>query len=323
MYKRQNVATRSYSVNEILELRSLSEDVISNFGTQRVDVDLHPDLKNIGYWFEEDNFQDLLKLKTSIFKNVKSGKFRDFFLTAFGDIIRATSKAERQSLKPYISKKYVKVPKQVLPEFSRTIVKYIDAVEGSFENKSGGIVWEGSDATSFEVSQKVDIAITSPPYINAMDYTRCIKLESAWIGTADDTVIQDVRNAQLGESIRRHNCMSYDFVSEIASKYFNELKVHDAEKYQIALSFFDDMAGNLNSVKNALTQGGSYYVIIGNSSIRGVKIDTHAVIAEIGSALGFSWEKYFKYKIKDHRTSIPRGNRGGKIEYEHVLGLQA
>ncbi|WP_363322243.1 hypothetical protein [uncultured Aliiroseovarius sp.] len=315
------VATRKYSSDEIKEIQFLISEIKKRAIGQKPNKALNPELANIDYWFGEENFADLLKLKSTIFDLTDAGKFRDFLLAAFGDIIRACSKAERQSLKPYISKKYEKKPKPVLDEFSRIAPKYIDAVLQSSSHKFDGIVWEGWDATDFNVSTSIDLAITSPPYINAMDYTRCIKLESAWIGTADDKAIRAVRNAQLGESIRRHRAIGDEFVSSIARKHFGELETIDESRFKTALVFFDDMKRNLQSVYRALKSGGSYYIIIGNSKIRGIEVPTHQVVAEIANELGYKWEKYFLYRIKDHRTSIPRGDRGGKIEFEHVLGL--
>lgn len=315
------VSSSKYTFLEIDEIQELISEIKMKAPQQEAISELYPELKNIEYWFSEGNFAELLKLKSTIFDLTDEGKFRNFLLAAFGDIIRACSKAERQSLKPYISKKYEKTPKPVMEEFSRISQKYIDAVHLSGMNKSDGITWEGWDATNFDVSTSIDLAITSPPYINAMDYTRCIKLESAWIGTADDEAIRTVRNAQLGESIRRHRTVEDEFIYSIAKSHFGTLETIDEIRFRTALVFFDDMKRNLQSVFRALKSGGKYYIIIGNSKIRGFDVPTHQVIAEIAEELGYKWEKYFLYRIKDHRTSIPRGDRGGKIEFEHVLGL--
>jgi len=316
-----NVASSKYTSMEIDEIQALVSQIKTRVWQQEASTALYPELNNIEYWFSEENFTELLKLKCIIFDLTDEGKFRNFLLAAFGDIIRACSKAERQSLKPYISKKYEKTPKMVMEEFSRIAQKYIDAVRLSGMHKSDGISWEGWDATDFNVSTSIDLAITSPPYINAMDYTRCIKLESAWIGTADDEAIRAVRKAQLGESIRRHRTVGDEFVYSIARRHFGTLETIDENRFRTALVFFDDMKRNLQSVSRALKSGGLYYIIIGNSRIRGIEVPTHQVIAEIAEELGYKWDKHFLYRIKDHRTSIPRGDRGGKIEFEHVLGL--
>lgn len=315
------VAARKYSPCDIQELQALILEIGRRARKKEPDSSLTPELSNINYWFGDENFADLLKLKSTIFDLTEEGKFRDFLLAAFGDIIRACSKAERQSLKPYISKKYDKEPKKVFDEFARIAPKYVAAILGSSNHKFDGIVWEGWDATDFNVSTSIDIAITSPPYINAMDYTRCIKLESAWIGTANDREIRSVRNAQLGESVRRNREISEEFVTSIAREHLHDLEQIDEQRFKTALVFFDDMKRNLHSVFRSLKAGGSYYIIVGNSKIRGIEVPTHQVVAEIATEMGYKWEKYFLYRIKDHRTSIPRGDRGGKIEFEHVIGL--
>ncbi|GAB5431029.1 MAG: hypothetical protein EpisKO_03990 [Epibacterium sp.] len=316
-----SVATRKYSKDEIGEISFLVSEVGRAFEHQSPYDNLKPSLANIEYWFGDENFADLLRLKSTIFDLTDEGKVREFLLAAFGDIIRACSKAERQSLKPYISKKYEKKPKRVLDEFLRIAPKYIDAVAESQKHKSDGIVWEGFDATNFDVSTSVDLAITSPPYINAMDYTRCIKLESAWIGTTDDDALKSIRNAQLGESVRRNREVQEDFIYSISRQHFGELETIDEARFKTAVVFFDDMRRNMESVFRAIKPGGFYYIIIGNSRIRGLDVPTHQVIAETAVQLGYKWDKYFLYRIRDHRTSIPRGDRGGKIEFEHVLGL--
>ncbi len=317
------VSTTRYSQVELVELGALIQQILDAESGLSPNDNLLPELANIEYWFDEKNYSDLLKLKTAITDLAKTKKQSDFLMTAFGDIIRACSKAERQSLKPYISKRFTKTPKAVFQEFARIAPKYINAVSGNIDNASDGIQWVGDDATNFELEGAVDVAITSPPYINSMDYTRCIKLESAWIGTANDSTIKSVRKGQLGENARRHLVMKSDSIVKLCIASFNELEEIDSTRFQTAVAFFEDMKNNLSSVKRALKPGGKYFIIIGNSKIRGIQIPTHEIIAKIALELGFAWESYFHYRIKDHRTSIPRGDRGGKIEFEHVIGFTA
>ena len=82
------------------------------------------------------------------------------------------------------------------------------------------------------------------------------------------------------------------------------------------------MYKNLSSVFQALVDGGEYHVIIGDNDIKNVPVPTHQLIAEMALKIGFLWPIYYKYPIKDHRTSIPRNGKGGKIEHEFVLGLK-
>jgi hypothetical protein len=197
------VSNLKYSKAESETFESTLNLITQNWRSTRPQKSLEPSLKNIKYWFNELEYSDLLRLKTAIFELTdRNLKMKDFFLAAFAEIIRGCSKAERQSLKPYISTRFPKEPQQVLPSFQKAVKKYISSVSNSTNNMSDGIIWLAGDATNFNTSESVDIAVTSPPYINALDYTRCIKLESCWIGLMDDSCLPLARNGQVGEASR-------------------------------------------------------------------------------------------------------------------------
>jgi hypothetical protein len=103
--------------------------------------------------------------------------------------------------------------------------------------------------------------------------------------------------------------------------YIKRIRKIDLRRFQTIQTYFQDISSNLSCVYKALSHGGEYHMIVGNSTIRGIHIPTHQIIAEIAQDIGFSWDSYFKYPIKDHRTSIPINGNGGKIAYEHVIKL--
>jgi len=133
--------------------------------------------------------------------------------------------------------------------------------------------------------------------------------------------LADVRAGQLGEAARSKHVEISSEVEKIVRPYIHEIEGADKSRFKTSLTYFQDMTENLRQVYGALVQGGEYHVIIGNSTIRGVDIPTHNVLAELAKYVGFTWQNYIKYPIKDHRTSIPRNGQGGKIEHEHVLTL--
>ena len=109
-----------------------------------------------------------------------------------------------------------------------------------------------------------------------MDYTRCIKLESAWVGTADDEVIKTVRVSQLGESARRRKDDVSKAVQDLADMHFSTLRQVDLARYETVLAFFQDMLGNLSSVYQSLRPGGDYFVIVGTVSYTHLTLPTKA-----------------------------------------------
>ena len=318
------VSTKFFSKGELQSLQNTFNAIMKSWDAAMPREEYIPNLSNIRYWFSEENFADLLKLKTCIYQLCEDNWSLKFFKLVFADIIRPCSKAERQTLKPYISKRFEKVSASVHASFNKSFKSYFEAIcefSNVFQDQSSLFTWSGNNALNFQTNEAVDIAITSPPYLNSIDYTRCIKLESAWIDCSDDDIIKVVKNNQVGDESRKTKELS---TFDAIKPYVDEIACLDLRRAFIATKYFDDIFNNLSRVYESLRVGGSYHMIIGNSSIRGVPIPTHELIAKLGELVGFEWSGYFQYKIKDHRLSIPRQNNatGGKIEYEHVITLQ-
>ncbi|MDX1940291.1 MAG: hypothetical protein SFU99_07055 [Saprospiraceae bacterium] len=320
-----DLSVHAFKQKEIEAIEKIGLKIIDKFDTVRINSKLAPDMQGIDYWFSPQNYNDLLKIKTLIYIYASDHKHvLRFFLAVLADIVRSSSRAERQSLKPYISKKFIKKSIPVLPSFEKAFRSYHAASMGASSHmKASCIHWLAGDATNFTSPKKMDVAITSPPYINAMDYIRCIKLESAWIGTGNDKVFSQLRTKQLGETARAHKEKKIDDgVKKLATPYISHLTKTDPQRFKVALAYFQDMHDNLVCVKRALKDDAYYHLIIGNSTIRGKAVPTHKIVAEIAEHVGYKWDKYVRYPIKDHRTSLPRNGRGGKIAEEHVVSLR-
>lgn len=88
-------------------------------------------------------------------------------MVAYADCIKPVSLMERQSLKPYISRKHPKETKGVIDSFVYSYKAHLDAIKQMTEVATpANIKWIGDDATNFRTeSPYIDLAITSPPYI--------------------------------------------------------------------------------------------------------------------------------------------------------------
>jgi len=319
------VSTRVYSVSDFQRLESCFYEIINNWNDFEVNNLLRPNLYNIDYWFDENNFQELLKLKNAIYYFAKNTNDLNFFKITFADIIRPCSKMERQSTKPYISKKFIKKPALVEETFTKSYKIHNQSLKqfsDYLEYKQNNIEWLGNDATNFQCeSNFIDVAITSPPYANAFDYTHCIKIESAWIDCLTNELLPSIRNNQVGYPTRGKMPIS-DTVMQIINDYYLEISIQDKNKAKALAAYFEDMYSNLRCVYGALKKGACYHVIIGDNVVKGIFIPTHQIIARLAEYVGFEWVNLYEYKIKDHRTSIPRNGNGGKIEYEKVIVLK-
>ena len=304
-------------IKEIIDLKDIISDTWCNYTP-----DVIPNLTGVERWFKDDDLEKLLKLKSAIL-HLSPEKYRRFFLVTFADAIKPVSLMERQSLKPYISTKYTKETKEVGDSFDYSFKAHITAIKemAKPQKESQQIRWIGNDATSFEADNIIDLAISSPPYINALDYTRCIKIESALCGTIDNDVADNLRQLQVGHERRRKQTIN-KIVSDIFYPYYEKILEKDMQRAQTSLAYFNDIYKNLQCVYKALKEGGEYHIIIGDNTIRDIDIPTHNIITNLSGSVGFEAFGYYKYIIKDHRTSIPRNKKTSKINYEHVIMLK-
>ena len=313
----------STEIDQFVEIKKLLEATFRRMRFAASDV---PEISNIEHWFPTQNVRDLVRLRRSLRELLETRSGVEKVVWAvFADIIRAVSYAERQSLKPYVSTKYKKIPREVIPSFLATMDKYLAGMMANAQHDgfgTGVIKWLTGDATSFSMPiGRAALAITSPPYINAMDYVRCIRLESAWIGTGDTEIFKRIRASQLGEGSRARAVEADEEVLEMLELELAALSAVDRTRARVVAAYFSDMKANLDSVYNAIETGSSYYLILGNSVVRGIPMETHSYIARLGEAIGFKWTGYFTYGVRDHRTSLQRKERGGKIDTEHVIRM--
>lgn len=315
------VSSSIFTKNELDEIKEIFASLLSKWKTfDKAEV---PNLTGIKRWFKADDLENLLRLKSAILSLVPL-KYQKFFMITFADSIKPVSLMERQSLKPYISTKYPKETKDVESSFTYSFDAHLFAMQEmlSTRKKARQINWIGDDATNFNLGKPIiDIAISSPPYINALDYTRCIKVESAFCGTIDNNTANSLREKQVGHERRRTQDIS-DVVKTIFDPYFDKIFVSDKQRALTCQAYFNDMYKNLICVYSGLKDGGEYHVIIGDNTIKGVDVPTHDVIRQIALEVGYECFGYYKYVIKDHRTSIPRNKENSKIEYEHVIMLR-
>jgi hypothetical protein len=319
-------SVQRFTRSELDELITFAAEFDKRFQKVRSIKSMIPAIPNIHHWFSEKSVDNLVRLKRVILEFTETRpQFQNFLLAAFGDIIRGVSFAERQSLKPYVSSRFEKTPGDVVTLFRKCLGKYIAGAKAVAEFAgygSGTIQWVKGDATSFTLKGTIDVAITSPPYINAMDYVRCIRLESSWVGTGTGEIFSAVRASQVGESVRSKRQTLSPLVAGVIKEDYDRILELDPGRGKTLAAYFEDMRHNLTCVFGALKSGGCYHVIVGDSVVRGVSVATHRHIADIGQLVGFEWSSYYKYQIKDHRTSLPRNGRGGKIAFENVVVLR-
>jgi DNA modification methylase len=172
-------------------------------------------------------------------------------------------------------------------------------------------------------AESVDLAFTSPPYLNNYDYADRTRLETYFWGEAKTwaDITEKVRARLIMSATTQINRSDYNkafLLNEDFSKTVPliapELKSKVAElskcrlnkggkkSYDIMVAgYFNDMLCVLRETFRVLKSGSVFVQILGDSAPYSVYIPTDKYLGEVGKAIGFA-----KYEIEELRT------RGGK-----------
>lgn len=155
---------------DIILLNEYRNSILSRFQKADFLFDYSQANERIKYWFYDETFQKLSNLKKVIIEeNFINDKYRQFFLCAFSNILKPSSKWLTKSIKPQVDPS--KSQKNVFDLFKKQTEMMISAYEQSGICKKGKITIE---TTSFLKQQlkrpKVDMIVTSPPYVTSYEY---------------------------------------------------------------------------------------------------------------------------------------------------------
>lgn len=301
--------------------------IASNFRiVEKKNQECLPDLHNLTHWFPKQNISKLSSLLQEIYNMSSNKKCYNFFLVCFASSIRKCSYADDVSPKPYVSTRITKKPLDVKEVFLKTVKTYTKNLEEFQSTKIGESIIISNDARNIKNEKydgRVKLAVTSPPYINAFDYVRSLRLENAWLGFYGDSNITDIKKKQIGtetipyqeySEIEKTGIRKLDKITEKISKI-------DKKRAYVVQKFFFDMSKNMIEVKRLLKKNGHYVIVVGNSSIRGINVPTNELLVEIAKINGFDLENMFSYVIKNRYLRIPRSGKGGLIKKDWMIDL--
>lgn len=321
------VKTTPLNLDEIVFIENWIDDLIYR-SNEFQKHGIFNNINNLSHWFTKEISYKLSYIIMEI-EMIQKVNVRDFLKICFASIIRKSSNADDVSPKPYVSSRIEKVPSDPLVIFPKTVKRYLNHMREFKEHmgntKSVAKILSG-DALDIKTDDKFDIAITSPPYINAFDYARTLRLENLWLNLETEESIRNKRREYVGtENITvrdEKEDLSILDDSEILEGVYNKIKPIDKRRALIVKRFFEEMKLNLQTVHQTLKPKGSYCIVIGNSTIRKVEVESWKIIIDIAKKIDFRIESYFSYVIQNRYLRIPRSGRGGKIRKDYVIVLR-
>ncbi len=276
-------------------------------------------------WFRPFVLKELAIIKDSIKSIGQSHQISnwndvsDFFHVVMSSIIRDVSNADPHCTRTVLRKKVTKKisPGDTLERFSQRLdrqseeMKKFSQVVNELQVKNVILPTSTALETGLDAGS-IDLAVTSPPYINAVDYPRTHQLEMYWLGLLGDGPLSKVKRKYIGtetvykDEYRELKVSGLNTLDPVLKQIFKR----DPRRAFITYKFFDDMKSQFQEMMRVLKPGSRYCVTIGNNLIREVRVRSHEILVEIAeSSVGFELEKQFFSKLIRHFIRIPRKER--------------
>lgn len=166
-----------------------------------------------------------------------------------------------------------------------------------------------------------DAAMTSPPYLNAIDYLRGHRLTLIWFGHPV-AELQQTRAASIGAE-RASPEAPFDVAPFISTRRDDRL----GDRYQGWIRrYATDMTATLAGLRLVVRPGGKIMLVVGNSLIRGAAVDNARIIRQAAACVGLTFVGARERDIPARRRYLPTPSDGSalslRMRTESVLTLR-
>jgi len=236
-------------------------------------------------------------------------KIKNLLLLAFSSILIDCSNLKRTPCLGYWKDKKVAndAPWELMNQKVNDICNDLIVLQSKYRKnirvKSNVVL---ANAMEFKHDHFFDLVITSPPYMNGLDYVMNYKIEMGWLGftkeskdakkVKDSLVVCDNVSKGLIREFSQAN-------SKYTSKWIENIKADISTNIErrgnyrrsdmpyIVHKYFDDMQKVMKMVTKSLRHNGRFILVVGDSLIADVYVPTDLILARIGTELGLSIEK--------------------------------
>ncbi len=268
-------------------------------------------IDRIKYWYDANHYRELSRLLAAIEETIPAqSKYHVFFLVAFSNILKPTSRWLTKSIKPQLDPN--KQAQRVLAAFQNQCEFAITASAESDAKVGSHVKIETADFLSSRLSRpQVDMIVTSPPYVTSYEYADLHQLSALWLNPT-----KDYRTFRYGSIGTLHHDSEFESdVEELNTSgktIVESLQRVDMAKSRSVAKYFVDMQAVARQSLEMLVDGGLALFVIGNTRYSGVKIDNAHHLVESMLEAGFDDVRIGKRRIQT-KILTPYRDKAGRF----------
>lgn len=262
----------------------------------------------ISYWFDFRARKQLTSLAISI-NRVKHRNTRNVLWCAFSRMIISKQSGVSLAMDLSHSRPHKKFRRGPVEPFAKFLVM-VDRVLSDCVDKAAGPFGPAprillADARKLPVAENsVDLVLTSPPYLNAIDYLRCSKFSLVWMGYRISE-LRKIRRDSVGSEVAAN---SSGHVATVSNAVLKTLRVTSklSNRHQgILKRYVQDILTSMCEASRTLVANGKAVYVIGENTIRGTYIRNSAILKEAGRISGLILRAKYVRNLPSNRRYLP------------------
>ena len=275
-----------------------------------------PDFLANDMHFNDDVLAELEALKSGVESlpsdSTKTRRVRDLLRLSLSSILIECSQLVRSPCLTRRPEKRVE-PEKVRALFNTRVNHIAEDIEelrvarrGRARPASCHIIPKNS--ITYEHDRAYDLVITSPPYMNGMDYVINYKIEMSWLDFADSQRgLKRIKDNMVAcDNVSRGMVRNFSKSSPPPNKWADEISARVADSIaqrefyrrrdmpDIMRKYFSDMRSVMHHTIAAVRPGGKIVMVVGDSLMAGVYVPTDLILAKMGKDEGLKIESVEK-----------------------------
>lgn len=284
--------------------------------------------KFINFWFDTKQKKELSLISYFLIEKpfIKNKKILDLIKVAVSRLIitkepKASLARDTAHSRPH--RTITKNNFSVIDEILKSTKHVLKALTPNEIKQNAKIYLSDARSMTRIKSGTIDAIITSPPYLNAIDYMRGHKLSLIWFGYQ----IKHLRNIRAKTIGSERKADLYE-----AKKFENLLKELDlsdlqTKEYKMLNKYYKDLLKQLKESYRVLKKDRTALYVIGNSSIKGNYIKNSEILKHCANYVGFKSISETTRDIPDNRRYLPititnSNSLSKRMRVEHIIIFQ-
>jgi SAM-dependent methyltransferase len=285
--------------------------------------------KFIRYWFDDYARRQLAALAEAI-HGVRDESVRNALWCAFSRLIITKQSGASLAMDLSHSRPHKVFDFAPIKPFN----KFIAAVKHVLKNCICSDQRDRGPATSVSLgdarrlaipSGTIDLVLTSPPYLNAIDYMRCSKFSLVWMGyTVGD--LGGIRTDSVGTESGDRDAYENEEVQQIIRSL--KLSPGLSRRNEAVLAhYIDDMHRSVAEAARVLSAGGKAIYVVGENTVRGTFIPNAKIVSAVGELSGLNIDSRRSRELPANRRYLPPPTvrnapaLGGRMRREVILSF--